>query len=76
MMKPVLRKRVSARELSRRNTKLLEIAQRANTTGQMLATQLDFARGVIADYKGTARTALSHKLNPIAWKRALERIRG
>jgi hypothetical protein len=76
MMKPILRKHVSARELSRRNTKLYEIAQRANTTGQTLATQLDIARGVIAEHQEIAREALKNKMNPFAWIRALEKIRG
>ena len=74
-MKPILRKHVSARELSRRNTKLYEIAQRANTTGQTLATQLDIARGVIGEYKQQAREALQ-SWNVMKWRRALEKIRG
>ena len=75
MIKPLLHKHISARELKRRNDKLAVAANSAATIGQSLARQLDLARGVIGDNQQAAREALK-SWKPWVWKRALERIRG
>lgn len=75
MIKPLLHKHISARELKRRNDKLAVAANNAATIGQSLARQLDLARGVIVDHQSQAREALK-SWKPWKWKQALERIRG